>query len=74
MQELKKITMELMDKLNQNWREAIQKGEKEGGIDFSVMFSKYSELVTKLDSAFRDAEERNKSKTSKKGALGGFFS
>jgi len=60
-QELKKNTLEVINRINQNWVDEIKSAEKEGnGIDLAEMFGKFSDQITKLEQNFRDAEERFK--------------
>jgi len=62
MQELKKQTMEIINNINQEWVDSLREGEQKGGIDLGEMFAKYSAQITKLDQAFREADERSPAK------------
>ncbi|OGM02622.1 hypothetical protein A3K72_01880 [Candidatus Woesearchaeota archaeon RBG_13_36_6] len=63
MEILKEKTMEIFNKLNQEWVDSIKDGEEKGeGLDLSRMFGKHSKLITDLDSCFREAKERMKKK------------
>ena len=60
-QELRKNTIEVVNRINQNWVDEITSAEKdERGIDLSQMFGKFSDQITKLEQHFRDAEVRVK--------------
>ena len=48
----------------------IKKGEEEGGIDLSELFSKYGERLGTVDTAFREVEDDPSSKPKKKGIFG----
>ena len=57
--ELEKNINNIMNEINQSWITAIKDAEKSGGgIDITVVFAKYSELVKKKDQAFLEAEQR----------------
>jgi len=64
MNELKRKVIEVMNQINQDWKEAINEAEEtEQGVDFSVLFSKYSQNLVDLDHAFVEFKERvNKNK------------
>lgn len=57
---LKEEINKLMDNLNQEWVNALKKGEREGGIDLSEMFGKYSHITSEVDKAFQLAKKRGK--------------
>lgn len=59
MYELKKQTIDIIDKINQDWVEEVRNSLKEGRKPRSTeMMGKFSESMKKLDEAFRNAEER----------------
>jgi len=59
MNELKRKVIEIMNQVNQDWRESIKEAEEtELGVDFSVLFSKYSQNMVDLDFAFVECKER----------------
>jgi hypothetical protein len=60
-QELRKNTIEVVNRINQNWVDELKSADKEGrGIDLTEMFGKFSDQMTKLEQHFRDAETRIK--------------
>ena len=61
MQELKRKVSEIINNLNQDWTDAINKGA-EDGIDLSSMFGKYSKHMEGIDTAFNNAEIRRTQK------------
>ena len=70
MHELKKNTLDIVNTINQTWVNAIQEAMKnKTSIDVTSVMGKYSELMTKLDQHFRDAEERIRNPV-KKGMFG----
>lgn len=63
MKELKTKVIEVIDKINNDWVEALKLGEEEDeGIDLTQMFGKFSNNMKELDQYFREAEERQKKK------------
>jgi len=69
MNELKKQTMSIIDKVNQNWVEALEEAEKTNqGVSLTEVMSKFSKQMVELDQSFRDFQERNGKKKK-----GGFF-
>jgi len=68
-QELRKNTIDVVNRINQNWVDEIKSAEKDDrGLDLSDMFGKFSDQMTKLEQHFRDADIRVKQP--KKGRLG----
>ena len=56
MDELKKNVLEVIDKINGDWVDALKSAEKEGtGIDLTDMMGKFSKNIKDLDQHFRDA-------------------
>ena len=69
MDELKKKTLETINKINNNWVNAIKEAEEKnsGVLDLSVIMGSFSECLTELDKYFIEAKQRQKRK---KGWLG----
>lgn len=69
MHELKKQTLEVANRINQDWVNALLDAKKSNSpIDVTSIMGKFSENITKLDQHFRDAEIRLYGK--KKGVFG----
>jgi len=66
MDELKRNINRIVGQLNKDWTDAIKKGEKEGGIDLTEVFAKYSARIEEIDNAFIDCKVRTHD-TKKKG-------
>ena len=59
MHELKKQALDVVNKINQDWVNALSEAKKNNTpIDVTGLMGKYSDSITKLDQYFRDAELR----------------
>lgn len=59
MYELKKQTIDIINQINQDWVEEVRNALKENRKPRSTeMMGKFSESMKKLDSSFREAEQR----------------
>ena len=66
MEELKRKTMDVVDRVNQDWVEELQEAQKEGRWpDLTGLMGKFSNNIKNLDTYFREAEERIRGKKKK---------